>query len=63
MDRGTHVLAVILVVLCVFAVSAEAGGEAKKKTKGKFFGAQGSPCRLPCRLFLAAFAIPSYDFC
>ena len=39
MDRGTHVLAVILVVLCVFAVSAEAAGEAKKKTKGKFFEA------------------------
>jgi lipopolysaccharide export system protein LptA len=39
MDRGTHVLAVLLVVLCVFAVSAEAAGEAKKKTKGKFFEA------------------------
>ena len=39
MDRGIHVLAVIVVVLCVFAVNAEAAGEAKNKTKGKFFEA------------------------
>lgn len=39
MVRGLHVPAVLLVVLYVFAVSAEAAGEAKRKTKGKFFEA------------------------